>query len=35
LPKELVFRGSRLKKIREAKASLEAEVRLKAIKDRN
>ena len=33
LPKELVFRGSRLKKIREAKASLEAEVRLKAIKE--
>ena len=33
MPKELVFRGSRLKKIREAKASLEAEVRLKAIKE--
>jgi len=33
LPKELAFRESRLKKIREAKASLEAEVRLKATEE--
>jgi len=34
LPKELAFRDSRLKKIREAKATLEAEARLEAEKRR-